>query len=113
MPQHQIPCVACSGPLDEHDADVLSCAEGHSYTSISLALATNREVVRALWLAIRSLDDDALGLTHLAQRYPDHLAGSRLQEAAEARAAAERLRTHAAAAQRRLRSLEQQVASQA
>jgi hypothetical protein len=103
MNQH-LSCPTCLGDLSG-DPDRLLCSEGHNYTSLALALATNSGTVRALWRAIRALEDDAAGLTYLAGRQDYGSSSARLAEAAEAREAAFRLREHAAAAQRRLNVL--------
>lgn len=83
----------------------LLCPEGHTYTSLALALATNRGTVAALWRAVRALEDDAAGLTYLAQRDGFGSSEARLTEAGQTREAALRLREHAADAQRRLDAL--------
>jgi hypothetical protein len=84
----------------------LLCPEGHRYSTVGLALATNRDTVKAPWLAIRALEMDAAGLDYLAKQSPDHAATSRRDEADGARGAAQRLRAHAAEAQRRLDALD-------
>jgi hypothetical protein len=83
-----------------------ACAEGHRFTAVALALATNGDAVRALWSAIRALEDDAAGLDYLADRAGDPCAADRRQEASDAREAALRLRGYASAAQRRLDPLD-------
>jgi hypothetical protein len=101
-------CPACSA-LPTVDAGAVRCPEGHSYTAIGLAMATTRKTVSALWSAIRALEDDAAGLEYLAQQQPEAHAAARRREAKESRAAAEHLRVHASAAQRRLEALTQDV----
>lgn len=85
-----------------------ACDEGHEFTAIGLALATNQASVRTLWLAIHALENDAAGLDYLAGQ--DHpRASQRQREAAQARDAAQRLRGYAKAAQDRLDALDATV----
>ena len=91
---------------DERDS--FSCKDDHHYTVVSLALTTNLAALRAIWLAIRALEDDAASLNYMAATYGDHYgmpAERRRSEASAATAAAEMLRGHARRAQQRLESL--------
>ena len=100
-------CPTCSADLAAVDDGSGTCEEGHRFTAVALALATNRGSVRALWSAIRALEDDAAGLDYLAGRAHEPRAADRKQEAQEAREAALRLRAYANAAQRRLDALDE------
>lgn len=84
------------------------CPEDHRYTVVGLALTTNLAALRALWLAIRALEDDATGLEYMASQYGDNFgmsAEARRGEAAAALNAANTLREHARRAQDRLDAL--------
>jgi hypothetical protein len=75
---------------------------------VGLALTTNIAALRALWLAIRALEDDAASLSHMATHYGDDFgmsADARRAEAASATGAAATLRIHARRAQERLDAL--------
>ena len=101
-------CPTCSGELHEQDQDVFACREDHRYTVIGLALTTNIGALRALWLAIRALEDDAAGLELMAAKYGDRFglpAAARRREAVAALDAAGLLRGHARRAQDRLDAL--------
>jgi hypothetical protein len=103
LPQ-DLRCPACVDPLTVQ-AEAVRCPQGHEYTAIDLALATNSNTVKALWLAVRALEDDAAGLDHLTQKYPQFNVPARRREAEAARTAAQQLRQHAGAAQQRLDAL--------
>jgi hypothetical protein len=75
---------------------------------MGLALTTNLHAVRALWMAIRALEDDAGSLMYMASQHSDEFrisAVERRKEADEALEAAATLRTHAQRAQNRLDAL--------
>ena len=101
-------CPTCSGELIVHDDGSFRCAEDHFYTVVGLALTTNISALKALWMAIRALEDDAAGLEYMAGHYGDDFGMSavkRGEEALAAREAADRLRIHARRAQTRLDAL--------
>ncbi len=101
-------CPTCSEELQLHEDDAFRCPEDHVYTVIGLALTTNIAALRALWLAIRALEDDAASLNYMAGKYGDGFGSSaeaRRAEAAAALAAASTLRDHARRAQARLDAL--------
>ena len=101
-------CPTCSGDLREQAGDVFTCQEDHRYTVIGLALTTNIAALRALWLAIRALEDDAASLNYMATKYGDRFglpAEARRREATAALDAASLLRGHARRAQERLNAL--------
>lgn len=102
-------CPTCAGRLDVHGSDdAFGCDEGHRYTVVGLALTTNIAAVRALWMGIRALEDDAAGLRYMADHYGDDFgmsADRRREEAAAAQAAADALRVQAQRAQARLDAL--------
>jgi len=91
----------------QQQQDRLVCGEGHAYTDLGLALATNVAVVSALWRAIRALEDDAVGLDWLATRRAadGRQAAAQRDEAAAARDAGSTLRRYAGQAQARLDAL--------
>jgi hypothetical protein len=98
-------CPTCDDVLVEHGRDGFICTESHRYTVIGLALTTNIAALRAVWLAVRALEEDAASLTFMAERYGDDFgmaADARLSEADAATAAAGVLRSHARSAQDRL-----------
>ncbi len=99
-------CPSCDAGCS-FEIGVLVCEEGHRYTSLGLALATNVGAVNAVWRAVRALEDDAAGLDWLASREAVNPAQAQKQreEAAGAREAAGQLRTVAGQAQRRLEAL--------
>lgn len=103
------PCPTCSEVLVAQADDTLRCAEGHGYTVVGLALTTNVAALRALWLAIRALEDDASTLRYMAEHYEGQFGAgqpaARREEAAAALDAAHLLRTHALQAQARLDNL--------
>lgn len=73
-----------------------------------LALAANVAALRALRTAIRVLEDDAAGLTHMSSRHGDRLgasADSRCAKAAKALESVDLLRGHARRAQGRVDAL--------
>lgn len=51
-----ISCPVCAGPVDL-DEDRPSCLIGHEFEPDELPLATQRAADRALWMAIRALED--------------------------------------------------------
>jgi len=101
-------CPTCNDALVAHGEDTFRCQENHHYTVVGLALTTNIAALRALWLAIRALEDDAASLNYMATHYGDDYgmsADARRAEATAAIAAAETLRKHAQRAQERLDAL--------
>jgi hypothetical protein len=101
-------CPTCVDELVLHGENAFRCPEGHHYTVVGLALTTNVAALRALWMAIRALEDDAASLSYMAEHYGDDYgmsADARRAEAAAALAAATMLRTHARRAQDRLDAL--------
>lgn len=96
-------CPTCNTPLRALDGH-LGCDNGHRFTPEGLAFAVNQAAVRALWLAIRALQDDAAGLEWMLRegRAPEHQRENYARQAAEGRQAAEVLLAHAQAAQDRL-----------
>ena len=101
-------CPTCSAALTAHDDGTFRCREDHDYTVVGLALTTNIAALRALWVAIRALEEDAAGLGYMAEHYGDDYglsAESRRAEAKAALEAAELLRGHARRAQQRLDAL--------
>lgn len=100
-------CPFCVLPLRLRGDDEAACASGHVFDSEGLSLATNMAAARALWLAVRALEDDAAGLSWRAGRSrvaPETRAGL-LEQADGARSAASSLRRLAVAAQQRLDGL--------
>jgi hypothetical protein len=100
-------CPFCVLPLTLRGEDEAACPSGHVFDSEGLSLATNMAAARALWLAVRALEDDAAGLAWRAGRSrvePGTRAGL-LEQAEGARTAASSLRVLAAAAQQRLDGL--------
>ena len=101
-------CPICADDLAQRGAAGLVCPENHEYTGVSLALTTNIAALKALWQAIRALEDDAASLTYMADNYGNGFGMSptrRRAEAAEALEAADRLRSLAQRAQERLDAL--------
>jgi hypothetical protein len=104
----QLHCPTCADALVDEGEDGFRCPEDHRYTVVGLALTTNIAALRALWMAIRALEDDAHGLRYMAKHYGDTFgrgAELRLDEAAAALKAAEILRKQAHRAQARLDAL--------
>lgn len=101
-------CPTCTCRLEQR-GEHLVCSEGHSYTSLGLALASNLTAVNALWRAIRALEDDAAGLEWSARRAADagdaSTAGHHEADAAAGREAARSLRVLAEQTQQRLDAL--------
>lgn len=105
--EEPLSCPTCDEELVADD-DGFRCPEDHHYTVVGLALTTNIAALRALWMAIRALEDDAASLTYMAAHYGDDYGMSsdaRRAEAEAALAAAETLRSHAQRAQDRLDAL--------
>jgi hypothetical protein len=101
-------CPTCAEALARHDDDSFRCQEDHRYTIVGLALTTNIAALRALWMAIRALEDDAVSLNYMAEHFGDQhgmRADKRRDEASAALDAAKVLRTHAKRAQERLDAL--------
>lgn len=101
-------CPTCAEDLLPDGDDGFTCPEHHRYTAVGLALANNIAALRALWSAIRALEDDAAGLTYMAATYGDELgtpAEARRAEAEAAMETAAALREHARRAQQRLDAL--------
>lgn len=101
-------CPTCDERLVTQGEDTFRCTEDHHYTVVGLALTTNIAALRALWMAIRALEDDAVSLKYMASHYGDKFgmsADARRAEAAAAQTAAEILRAHAKRAQDRLDAL--------
>lgn len=100
-------CFEALAAADESGSFV--CREDHRYSALGLALTTNVSALRALWMAIRALEDDAASLDFLATHHGDsfgQMAEARRGEAAATRGAAETLREHARLAQQRLDALQ-------
>lgn len=51
-----ISCPVCAGPVDL-DVDRPRCLIGHDFEADELPMATQRAADRALWMAIRALED--------------------------------------------------------
>ena len=105
-----LPCPTCVQDLVVRTEDVIECPEGHRYTAVGLMLANNLAAVRALWAAIHALEDDAAGLTFMANNTEyggpqGAYATARLAEAQAALQASAILRQHARSAQERLDAL--------
>lgn len=101
-------CPTCNAALTVHDEGSFRCQEAHDYTVLDLALTTNIAALRAIWQAIRALEDDAASLNYMAQNYGDDHgipAKTRRDEADAAIATAKILRGHAQRAQERLHAL--------
>jgi hypothetical protein len=101
-------CPTCTEVLVPHEEDSFRCPEDHHYTVVGLALTTNIAAIRALWMAIRALENDSASLRYMAKRYGDSYGGraeDRIDEAAAADEAARLLRQHARRAQERLDAL--------
>ena len=63
-------CPECGGPLWELDDDVVRryrCHVGHAYTARALLSEQSVEVERALWVALRTMEERVRLLTSLAQ----------------------------------------------
>jgi hypothetical protein len=104
----ELTCPTCTETLAVQDEDIFRCPEEHDYTVVGLALTTNLAALRALWMAIRALEDDAASLRYMAAHYGDafgQAADKRREEAQAATEAAEVLRGHARRAQQRLDAL--------
>ena len=112
-PYEQTPltCPECGGPLWEVGEGALRsyrCFLGHAETPLSLLAGNDREVERALWAAVRALQDRALTLEKLAgdavrmgtRRSAAHYSRS----AEEARTQAEHARQFLVDLQRRMES---------
>jgi len=68
-PQSQIACPECGGPLWEHGSGLTKsfrCYLGHSTSAGSLLATKSTETERALWAAIRSLQERSVTLAKLA-----------------------------------------------
>lgn len=101
-------CPTCKEELIIRGDETFECPEDHRYSVLGLALTYNIAAVRALWSAIRALEDDAAGLRYMASTYGDSFglpAEARRAEADAAVAAAMLLREHARRAQDRLDAL--------
>ena len=108
MVTSSLACPTCDEQLLVVGDDSFKCPEDHKYTVVGLALTTNVAALRAIWRAIRALEEDASTLTMMAEHYGDAFGMSadvRNAEAAAALAAAETLRKHAKRAQERLDAL--------
>lgn len=104
----QLNCPTCDENLAPQGKDGFRCPENHRYSVVGLALTTNIAALRALWMAIRALEDDAYSLRYLATHYGDQFglsADRRRAEAAAALDAGETLKKHAQRAQDRLEAL--------
>ena len=96
-------CPDCGGPLYSSDRDTAAtydCVVGHSWSPESLLEGQAVEVERAMWLAVRSLDERARltgRLAEEAQQRGRKISARRFREAAnEACQAADRIREVAA-----------------
>lgn len=70
-----IACPLCHGSLTEVDVagyDAFRCHVGHAFSRASLAAAQDEEVERALWAAVRALEESA----DLARRLADRARGA-------------------------------------
>ncbi len=68
-------CPECSGILREvHDGDVLRfrCRVGHAYTSQTMLEAQGEAVEKALWTAVRSLEERSILIGKLAENARAH-----------------------------------------
>jgi two-component system chemotaxis response regulator CheB len=68
-----IVCPHCDGPIWEiADGTIVfyRCAEGHAYSPESLLAAEGETLERALWVAVRTLDERAALLRRLVQKTP-------------------------------------------
>lgn len=86
-------CPACSGPLwqiNDETVDRFRCHVGHAYTARTLLADQDEQIERALWAALRTLEERAHLLEHSAQSAPS--VSDIGHRAAEARAHARRLR---------------------
>ena len=93
-------CPLCKGPL-ELNGGTLTCAVGHSFLPAELVRERGQAAVRALWSAVRALEEEAAGLRLTASSLGDERATSwaeeRERDADEIRKFAERaeaLRQH-------------------
>lgn len=81
-----IACPECHGVLwaaDDDDSPEFACRVGHAYSSESLVEAHAQSVEAALWAAVRSLQEQASLVRHLARqahRRGDTLSAARLEE---------------------------------
>ena len=101
-------CPTCDEDLEVHGEDTFRCPEDHHYSVVGLALTANIAALRAIWLAIRALEDDAASLSYMAKKYGNEFglsAEARQGEADAALDAAAMLRGHAQRAQSRLDAL--------
>lgn len=101
-------CPTCAKDLVVDGDEGFRCEEEHRYTVVGLALTNNLAAVRALWMAIRALEEDAAGLQFMATKYGDGFGQSAEARRAEAEAALEAaalLRDLARRAQQRLDAL--------
>lgn len=100
-------CPFCLQPLTLQGPDEASCSTGHVFDAASLTLAGNMAAARALWMAMRAMEDDAAGLNWRAgQAYtPPEVSIELRAEEQTAREAAAALRLLAKAAQQRLDAL--------
>lgn len=108
MTSPPLACPTCDEHLVAHCEDTFRCTEDHQYTVVGLALTTNIAALRAIWLAIRALEDDAASLTYMSSHCGDKFgmaAERRDAEAVAALEAAALLRVHVRRAQERLDGL--------
>jgi hypothetical protein len=90
-------CPTCDAELIPWTEDGFRCPENHQHTVLGLVQYTNAAAVRALWKAIRALEDDAFSLELMADQHGGAFgatADTRRAEAKEARADALLLRRH-------------------
>ncbi|MBV9205634.1 MAG: chemotaxis protein CheB [Actinobacteria bacterium] len=82
-------CPDCGGPLyhaAEHKADSYDCLVGHKWSPESLLEEQSNSVERALWLAIRSLDERCRlteGLAETARQRGHPITAARFQDASK------------------------------
>jgi two-component system chemotaxis response regulator CheB len=91
-------CPECGGPLRKTEAAGTlhyRCHVGHSYSAESLEISQNEAAERALWVALRTLEERAAMLTLLAQRAgeTERIARHYETRAAESRRHAQVIRT--------------------
>ena len=100
-------CPFCGLTLKQVHADETACDAGHVFDTASLTLAANMAAARALWQAVRAMEDDAAGLLWRAERpgSSEESVSALTAQAGEATRAAGTLRDLAVAAQRRLDAL--------
>jgi two-component system chemotaxis response regulator CheB len=87
-------CPDCSGSLADLGEDRFRCRVGHAWTSEALLDAHGAELERALWTALRTLDERTNLATKMADSRQSNVAGRYRRIAEETSEAAEILRKH-------------------